>query len=107
MQPLLREWGECNAQRAGGQPPTVGRVLDQHGIDWFHELNRQLRDELDDAAFDARIAGNVARMEALATEILARARDAHPDISDHGLEGLLSGTTAAMPSLAPLWYATA
>ena len=106
VQPLLREWGEHNAQHPAC-PPAAGRMLDQHGIDWFHALNRQLRDELDDAAFDARIAANVARMEALAAEILARARDAHPDIGDHGLDGLLGGTTPAMPSLAPLWYAAA
>ena len=48
---------------------------------------------------------NVARMEALAAEILARARAAHPAIGDHGLEALLAGAGTIPPSLDPSWYA--
>ena len=117
MQPLFREWGVHNAaaagasarDRAGAPPPAPapGRMLDQHDIGWFHELNRQLRDELDDDAFDARIAANVARMEALAAETLARARDGHPAIDNHGLEALLAGRPAPVPSLDAIWYAAA
>ncbi len=107
MQPLLREWGERNAARGGGAAAAPGRSLDQHGIEWFHELNRQLGDPADDAAFDARIAGNVARMDALAAEILARAREAHADIGDHGLDRLLAGLPAPVPSLEAVWYAAA
>ncbi|MBJ6979074.1 tryptophan 7-halogenase [Luteimonas sp. MC1895] len=104
MQSLLREWGVRNDAQATA--PASGRVLDQYGIDWFHELNRQLRDEADDAAFDARIAANVARMDALAAEILGRARDVHPEIGDHGLDALLAGD-APPPSLDAVWYAAA
>lgn len=107
MQPLLREWGERNAARGGGAAAAPGRSLDQHGIEWFHELNRQLGDPADDAAFDARIAGNVARMDALAAEILVRAREAHADIGDHGLDRLLAGLPAPVPSLEAVWYAAA
>ena len=107
MQPLLREWGERNAARGGGAAAAPGRSLDQHGIEWFHELNRQLGDPADDATFDARIAGNVARMDALAAEILARAREAHADIGDHGLDRLLAGLPAPVPSLQAVWYAAA
>ncbi|MGY0612686.1 NAD(P)/FAD-dependent oxidoreductase [Luteimonas sp. A501] len=106
MQPLLREWGERNAA-AGAAPAGTGRSLDQHGIQWFHELNRALRDPLDDAAFDARIAENVGRMEALATEVLARVRDMHPAIGDHGLDALLAGTGAQPASLGDAWYSAA
>jgi len=49
----------------------------------------------------------VARMEALAAEVLERARAAHPGIGDHGLERLLAGARALPPSLAPDWYAAA
>ena len=105
MQALLREWGERNAARGG--VAVAARELDQHGIDWFHELNRQLRDPLDDAAFDARIVANVARMDALAAEILGRARHDHPGIGDHGLDPLLAGCTSAVPSLGAVWYAAA
>ncbi|NLA68117.1 MAG: NAD(P)-binding protein [Gammaproteobacteria bacterium] len=104
MQPLLREWGRLNA---GSAAPAAGRQLDQYGIDWFHELNRSLQDRLDDEAFDARIAGNLRRMEALAAETLARARDVHPGIDAPGLDALLSGVPAQPASLAPLWYAAA
>ena len=67
----------------------------------------QLGDPADDATFDARIAGNVARMDALAAEILARAREAHADIGDHGLDRLLAGLPAPVPSLQAVWYAAA
>ena len=106
MQPLLREWGRRN--RDGGLGPAArhdGRMLDQYRIDWFHEMNRALGDVLDDAAFEARIAGNVARMAWLAGEILARARVAHPDVGDHGLDALLAGHPVQAPSLSSQWYA--
>src|SRR5690606_17000943 len=106
MQPLLREWGERNAA-AGSTPAGTGRSLDQHGIQWFHELNRALRDTLDDDAFDARITDNVGRMEALAAEILARVRDLHPSIGEHGLDGLLAGTDVQPASLGDAWYSAA
>ncbi len=105
MQALLRDWGQRNN---APQPPDA-RLLDQHGIDWFHEMNRALSDVLDDDAFAARIAANVDRMGWLATEMLRRARDTHPAIDDHGLEALLAGAadTPAAASLAPHWYAAA
>lgn len=108
MQPLLREWGERN-RTAGPDalPPHDDRFLDQYRIDWFHELNRALGDALDDAALEARIAGNLARMDWLAREILARARAAHPRIGDHGLAALLSREAAHGPSLSSQWYAEA
>src|SRR5687768_4687069 len=107
MQPLLREWGERN--RAAGTVSAAlhdGRLLDQYRIDWFHEMNRALNDTLDDAAFEARIADNVARMDWLANEILTRARATHPQIGDHGLDPLLV-REAQRPSLSSQWYAEA
>jgi flavin-dependent dehydrogenase len=105
MQALLRAWGEANAAPVDG--PEDGRMLDQYKIDWFHEMNRALADSLDDAAFAARIRANVDRMVWLAAEILRRARDAHPDIDDHGLEALLDGRADGPRSLSPEWYADA
>src|SRR3546814_18251751 len=75
-------------------------------IDWFHELNRALADQLDDDAFAARITDNVGRMGWLAAEILARAREEHPGIGDHGLDALLADADA-LPSLSAPWYASA
>lgn len=103
MQALLREWGQRNTA-----PLTPDdRFLDQHEVDWFHEMNRALLDPLDDAGFIQRIADNVARMEWLAREILARARGEHPAIDGHGLDALLAGTAGMRSSLAPFWYADA
>lgn len=113
MQALLRAWGDAN--RVAGGPDAAaldGRLLDQFGIDWFHEMNRALHDALDNPAFMQRVHDNVARMEWLAAEILQRARAAHPQLDDGGLAALLDAGTgaeaAAVPaSLAPAWYAAA
>ena len=81
-------------------------MLDQYNIDWFHEMNRALNDVLDDAAFEKRISDNVTRMEWLAAEILAHARQAHAGIDDHGLDSLLASDQSDAPqSLTPSWYA--
>ncbi|MEE7548806.1 halogenase, partial [Xanthomonas sp. Kuri4-1] len=104
MQSLLADWGRRNRDRAATD--GAGRLLDQHLIDWFHELNRALHDALDDAAFAARIHGNVQRMAALARELLAQARHHHPDLPDHGLEALTPAAAASPPALAERWYRT-
>lgn len=103
VQALLREWGQRNTA-----PLTPdGRFLNQHDVDWFHEMNRALLDELDDAGFIQRIGDNVARMEWLAREILSRARSEHTDIDGHGLDRLLAEAGDEKSSLAPFWYADA
>jgi hypothetical protein len=99
MQAMLREWHR--ARDATLQPDR--RFLDQFSIDWFHEMNRALGDTLDDEAFAARIAANVARMELLGREILGHARRAVPDLPDHGLAQMLGGAGAA-PSMHPDWF---
>jgi flavin-dependent dehydrogenase len=103
LQVLLRDWGQRNTA-----PLTPDdRMLDQYEIDWFLEMNRALTDELDDAAFVARMTANVERMQWLAAEILARARAVHPDIDDRGLDALLSSDKPRHPSLDATWYAAA
>jgi flavin-dependent dehydrogenase len=107
MQALLRAWGEAN--RAADLPDAAaldGRLLDQFGIDWFHEMNRALHDTLDNATFALRAEEHVARMEWLAAEILQRARAAHPGIDDCGL-GVLLQASSSERSLSPVWYAAA
>ncbi|HVR80891.1 MAG TPA: tryptophan 7-halogenase [Luteimonas sp.] len=103
MQPLLREWGQRNTAPLAAD----GRLLDQFKIDWFHEMNRALGDRLDDDALVARLRANVARMEWLAAEILGRARHAHPEIDDHGLDAQLDGHAPDRASLSASWYAEA
>lgn len=103
MQALLRDWGRRNTA------PLIpdDRLLDQFRIDWFHEMNRALNDTLDDAAFAARIGDNVARIEWLAGEIVARARAMHPDIDAQGLDVLLADAITRPASLDAQWYADA
>lgn len=103
MQPFLRAWGEIDDHGIRED----GRLLDQYVIPWFHEMNRALNDQDDDAAFVARIAGNVVTMEKLAREVFDAVRVAHPGIEDHGLQSLLADVEAgeAMPMLSPAWYA--
>ncbi|CTP90932.1 halogenase [Xanthomonas translucens pv. poae] len=105
MQALLRDWGRHND--AQGRPETDARLLDQYLIGWFHELNGALREVLDDAAFVARLRGNVARMSWLAREVLDQARAQHPQVADHGLDALLADTLQGERSLADTWYARA
>ena len=108
MQRLLRAWGEHN--RAQGGPPLQddGRMLDQYAIGWFYELNRALTDELDDEAFASRVRGNIACMQALAVEILERARAKHPAIDGTELDALFDTTSPVpAPLLTADWYAQA
>jgi hypothetical protein len=108
MQPLLRDWGARNRAAGLGEAAIHdGRMLDQYRIDWFHEMNRALDDRLDDAALVARLIGNVARMDWLSREILARVRVAYPDVDDHGLAALHAGDAWQHPSLPAQWYAGA
>ncbi|WP_140909783.1 NAD(P)/FAD-dependent oxidoreductase [Cognatiluteimonas lumbrici] len=99
MQALLRDWG----LRDGRDAMEDGRWLDQHAIDWARGLNGALRDELDDDAFIERIRANVARMRALAGELLAQARRHQPGIADHGLEAMCDPDAAAEPLLPANW----
>ncbi len=108
VQALLREWGRRNT--AAGLPVDIATdtMLDQSRIPWFAEMNRALNDTLDDEAFVARIHANVARMETLAAEVLARARAAHPGIDGDALESALGETgRVGEESLAARWYQAA
>jgi flavin-dependent dehydrogenase len=105
MQLLLRDWGARNT--TGAPPARRGRLLDQYALDWCRDMNGALTEQLDDDAFAARIAANVARMEWLAAEVLAQARRAYPQIDDQGLPALLGDATATPESLPSHWYVDA
>ena len=70
IQKTLNAWGSAT----DGARPRSGVMLDQASLPWFAELNRGLRDDLDEAAFRARIVANVAQLEVLAAEITAMAQ---------------------------------
>ena len=102
IQALLRQWG----QRNSGPLVPDQRLLDQYRIDWFHQLNSALCTDDGDQALIERLQANVARMQQLAAELLAAARNRHPEIEAGTLEALLGDTQPATPPLlAPQWYA--
>ncbi len=69
MQDFLRAWGQ-QTQASDSNP---AQMLDQASLPWFAEMNRGLRDALDDAAFDARIHANVTLLERVASEVVGMA----------------------------------
>ena len=94
MQLLMRAWGEATdpKQRRGessGESAGAlarkaahrGAMLDQASLPWFAELNRGLRDTLDDDGFHARVVANVAQLEALAEAIVAMATHDAPQLA--------------------------
>jgi hypothetical protein len=78
LQKLMREWSRVSAKRNGAY------MLDQASLGWFAELNRGLRDVLDDAGFKARLRETTAQLKALGAEIALAALADHPqlDISE-------------------------
>ena len=84
VQALLRHWSAAS-DRAN---PAV--MLDQAAMPWFAELNRSLKDTLDDAAFRARIRASTVQLRQLAGEILARARAADANVDAGDLPALLA-----------------
>jgi len=66
-----------HARKAG----HLGAMLDQASLPWFAELNRGLRDTLDDEGFHARVVANVAQLETLADEIVAMAARDAPELA--------------------------
>ncbi len=74
MQPFLRAWSECSRR---DNPATM---LDQASLAWFAELNRGLRDPLDDGEFRQRIRETTAQLTALADQITRAARSECPEL---------------------------
>ncbi len=84
VQDFLRAWSLVSKKRN----PAV--MLDQAALPWFAELNRSLKDTLDDAAFQARLRQSTLQLRALAAELLARACGEHPGLDAGALQALLA-----------------
>ena len=97
MQSFMREWSQVSKKRNGAY------VLDQASLPWFAELNRGLRDELDDAGFRARIRENVALLTTLAQQIVERACEQHRGLNGDAVRALLTKS----PPRASLLFADA
>ena len=93
MQKLMREWSRVSAHR------NDAVMLDQASLDWFAELNRGLRDTLDDEGFKARIRANVAQLQTLAAEIVDRATGEHPMLDATEVRRLLHAPEEQRPAL--------
>jgi flavin-dependent dehydrogenase len=95
MQNFMRAWSQVSSKR------NDAVMLDQASLPWFAELNRGLRDELDEAGFRARIVEGVALLETLAREIVARALQGYPQVDASAVLALLNvpAATAATPLL--------
>jgi flavin-dependent dehydrogenase len=88
MQTFMREWSRLSAKR------NDAVMLDQASLPWFAELNRGLRDQLDEAGFRARIIENVALLDTLAREIVARAVQRAPQLDARAVLELLDDPAA-------------
>jgi flavin-dependent dehydrogenase len=88
MQLFLRQWSELSRR---DNPPVM---LDQWSLDWFRELNRGLRDRLDDAQFPERVRSTTAQLSDLAQEIVETACAECPELDARAVTALLpkSGT---------------
>ncbi len=83
LQKLMREWGKVSEKR------NRAVMLDQASLGWFAELNRGLRDELDDVGFKARLRETTAQLKALAAEIALTALADHPQLDVSEVRALL------------------
>ena len=108
MQDLLQRWCAANARPHAAVDSSA--FLDQARLGWFAELNRALRDDLDDAAFKARMRSNLVCLRRLARELMELARETHPALDVSALDALLANapaTTAPEPLLTAEWKGAA
>ncbi|MCJ7451880.1 MAG: tryptophan 7-halogenase [Steroidobacteraceae bacterium] len=92
MQDFMRTW---SAQSMRRNRPAL---LDQGRLAWFAELNRGLRDSLDDAAFEARIRDTTRQLDELAREIVIMACAENPGLDASAVLGLIEVRTGAAPA---------
>ena len=88
MQALMREWSKHSARR------NDAVLLDQASLPWFAELNRGLRDQLDEEGFRARIIEYTTLLNTLATEIVERVGEQHPSLNSAEIRKLLTALPA-------------
>ena len=92
VQHFLRAWSGVTTKRN----PAV--MLDQAALPWFADLNRSLKDDLDDSAFRDRMRASAAQLRQLAAEILVRASTEHSGIEATELRMLLKEKMAMVPA---------
>ncbi len=98
MQRFLRQWHEHSELR------EADGLLDQSKIPWFADLNGALADPLETRAFLQRLRDNMLRLDALAVEIVQRAKGQVPGLDSSELDAMLA-EAPVMRSLDGQWYA--
>ena len=83
MQDFLRQWTAHSKRR------NLPIMHDQGRLAWFVELNRGLRDSLDDEAFRVRIRETTRQLAELAREIVVLACTEHPGLDARSVLALL------------------
>ncbi len=86
MQSFLRSWNLVSAKR------NLPQMLDQANLPWFAKLNKELRDDLDDAQFNARIDAQLLQLHELAAEIIITAQRDYPTLDASSLVKLIDPT---------------
>lgn len=89
MQNFMREWSKLSPKR------NAAVMFDQAALPWFAELNRGLRDQVDEEGFRARIRQYAGLLNTLAMQIVDRACEQCPDLSAAEVRQLLNGAKAA------------
>ncbi|RZJ25386.1 MAG: halogenase [Haliea sp.] len=84
VQDFLRAWD------LAGRSVDTPRMLDQASLGWFAELNRSLTDRLDAPAFAQRLQDNLAQLDTLALQIVARAHAQYPELDASAVRSCLS-----------------
>jgi flavin-dependent dehydrogenase len=93
MQKFMRSWSASSAKR------NAPLMLDQAALPWFRELNRGLRDELDEDGFAARIKSHTSLLNSLALQIIKQACTQFPALDVTEVSRLLEGAHIEHPSL--------
>jgi flavin-dependent dehydrogenase len=96
MQAFMRAWSQLSPKR------NDAVMFDQASLPWFAELNRGLRDTLDEEAFRARMKEYTALLNTLAQQIVERACAQCPELDAADVRELLNGSIAA--SAEPLLF---
>jgi flavin-dependent dehydrogenase len=84
VQKFLRAWSAVSER---GNP---ARLLDQASLPWFAELNRGLRDPLDDAGFARRMDDTFGQLATVARQIVDDATRRYPSLDAAGVRALLA-----------------
>jgi flavin-dependent dehydrogenase len=88
LQTAMRHWGAARTEQ--GLVDSPAQMLDQSKLPWFAELNKGLMDTLDAAGFTQRMNQNLAQLDALAQEIVARMQLQCPQLDLTEISALLA-----------------